>query len=118
MPDNIPDLIKLPEVVEVQADWCECERGNTWLTGTGGMHYALLDFDDKMTLEISILPDNYPGLNVALVRTDEASFAAFIQKRYVGWYVRKCNLPGVKIKGGRVEEVEDNPEEEEDEDEA
>ena len=68
----------------------ETERGNTWLTDDSG-EYILISLDQGY-LEISILPENYPGLSVRTVDETEGEMVAFIRERYEGWFIRKWNL--------------------------
>ena len=88
--------------VALNVGWTECERGNVWLTNGEDDHYALIDLDGNIRLEISINQANYPGLNVAIIDGDDAKCAKHIVDRFGGWTVRKCNVEGVKIEDDEV----------------
>jgi len=81
----------------------ECERGNTWLEDPDSSnHYALIDIGDCF-LEVCIQCENYPGFHVNTINDkSQEELAAHVNERYAGWYVRKCNLPGVTIVDGHV----------------
>jgi hypothetical protein len=80
-----------------------CERGNTWLTGDDGGHYALFDIGHAELLEVSITPDNYPGFSVTRIQKTEEELAAHIKEHFAGWYARKCHIDGVEVdEGGQV----------------
>lgn len=101
---------------ELDVGWSDCEKGNTWLTNGEGDHYALIDITSTQRLEIVILLDNYPGLNVAIIDKTDAEMAAHIQDRYEGWTARKCNVEGVKIDGNIIGTTDNNKVTDEDED--
>jgi len=81
----------------------ETERGNVWLDNDN-QHIAWLRLPgENQWLEISISPDNYPGLNVNTRTLTDDELTAHIHKNCGDWYVRKCNLDGVKFdEGGQV----------------
>jgi hypothetical protein len=83
--------------VSLKVGWTDCERGNVWLTNGEGDHYALIDLEGNIRLEISINQANYPGLNVAITDSDDAKCAKHIMDRFGGWHVRKCNIEGVNV---------------------
>ena len=81
-------------------NFCESECGNTWLSSESGGNYILIglnindnDSETSQFLEISILPENYPGLNVCTVTEYVKNIVEHIQERYEGWVCRKWNLP-------------------------
>lgn len=45
--------------------------------------------------EISWRQGNYPALRVSEINATKKELGKFIQQNYVGWIVRKMNLPGV-----------------------
>lgn len=74
------------------------ERGGILLVNDGGDFQAWLTVPGTCEWrEISWRPDNYPALHTAEVTATEEELAAYIQKNFVGWTVRKMNLPGVKL---------------------
>jgi len=80
-------------------NFCESECGNTWLSSESGGNYILIglnindnDSETSQFLEISILPENYPGLNVCTVTEYVKNMIDHIQERYEGWNCRKWNL--------------------------
>ena len=81
-------------------DFAESERGNTWLLGDNDNHYILIglnvcnnDIEASHYLEISMVPDNYPGFTIETISIYNEELKKFIQDRYAGWAVRKWNLP-------------------------
>jgi len=81
------------------AELCECERGNTWLMDSEEGDYILIGLDvnedvnaKSQFLEISILPENYPGFRVQTINESITDMIAYIQERYEGWFCRKWNL--------------------------
>lgn len=88
--------------VALNVGWTDCECGNVWLTNGEGDHYALIDLEGNVRLEVSINQANYPGLHVAIIDANDAKCAAHIQDRFGGWHVRKCNIPGVEVEDGMI----------------
>jgi hypothetical protein len=88
--------------ITLKFDWQDCERGNTWLTNGEGDHAIWITLAGNLRLAISIALDNYPGLFVGLVQLTDTEIAGKINAHCVGWYVRKCNVPGVKIVNNEV----------------
>jgi hypothetical protein len=83
---------------EMTEEWIASEKGNTWLCDDDGNHVAWLRMGDRI-LEVSVTPDNNPGLYARLLSPEEssnASIAEHICKNLSGWYVRRCNLEGVR----------------------
>ena len=78
--------------------FCVCERGNIWLAGTESdnqiAYFHLDDLDDgeMLLLEMSMVPENYPGLDISIVRITPEALAEHIRKKCGGWYVKKLNL--------------------------
>jgi len=79
---------------------CESERGNTWLTNEEGNHLILVglninedDSELSQLIQISIIPENYPGFNMDTINTYMADLKHDIQDYNEGWFVRKWNLP-------------------------
>lgn len=76
----------------------ETERGNIWLADDDGNHNAWIKLPgENQWLEISIRPDNYPGLNVNTVTVSKSDLATHINSNFEGWTVRKLNLKGVAL---------------------
>ena len=92
-----PVLLPKTKTVSLLIPFNESERGNTWLANDGGDHAAWIRLNDKQFLEITITPDNYPGLQVSIKETSEKKLVRHINKNLKGWFVRKCNVTGVKI---------------------
>ncbi len=97
--------------VSLDKTFCECERGNIWVTQTEeGYHAAYFHLrnlpDGKMLLlEMSIVPENYPGFNVNVVEITPEDLAKHINERCDDWYVRKLNLVpegSVVVEGGYI----------------
>ena len=80
----------------LEPDWYQCERGNTWLTEEDN-HIAWLRLREGCYLEVSIFRDDYPGLNVSVVRMTEKKLAARIRTKFGGWFARKLNVDGVEL---------------------
>lgn len=62
----------------------------------------MIDLKGGIRLEISINMDNYPGLTVAIIDSDDAKCAKHIMDRFGGWIVRKCNIEGVEVEDGMI----------------
>jgi hypothetical protein len=94
--------------MEIPDDWFSNERGNTWLVNDDGNHVAWLDMTPTIRMEISICPGNYPGLNVCMLSEAESTdehLAKHIHENCIGWYVRKCNIQGVRIEDDEVADI-------------
>ena len=101
--------------VSMDKTFSDCERGNIWLTQTEeGYHAAYFHLrnvgDGKMLLlEVSIVPENYPGFNVGLVEITPEDLAKHLNEKCNGWYVRKLNLVpegSVVVEDGYIETEE------------
>jgi hypothetical protein len=92
--------------------WSDCERGNIWLcTEEMEKHLAYFRMPGKDNwLEVSLVPENYPGFNVGVINLSEKGLAAHIQARCDGWVVRKMNISGVKVKDNYVDSEGDDTE--------
>lgn len=87
---------------EREARMLASEKGNTWLCDDDGNHVAWLKMGDQI-LEVSVTPDNSPGLWARFLPPDEVpSIAEHINKNLVGWSVRRLNIEGVKVEDGMV----------------
>jgi hypothetical protein len=102
-------------MIQLPFDWCACERGNTLLSTGEGNIVAWLDLPGgegrqvhvhKYRLEVTYTPDNYPSLNVQIVRSSDEELAAHINSQLGGWLVHKCNVDGVVVELNRVRVVE------------
>lgn len=85
-------------------EWMASEKGNTWLCDDDGNHFALLKMGDRI-LEVSVTPDNNPGLWARLLSPEESSpskIADHVNKNLSGWTIRRLNLEGVKVEDGMV----------------
>ena len=85
-------------------DWIASEKGNTWLCDDDGNHFALLKMGDRI-LEVSVTPDNNPGLWARLLSPEECppvKIAEHINKNLSGWYVRRLSVDGVTVEDGMV----------------
>jgi hypothetical protein len=85
-------------------EWMASEKGNTWLCDDDGNHVAWLKMEGRI-LEVSITPDNNPGLYARLLSPDECSenkLAEHINKNLKGWLVRRSNIEGIKVKDGMI----------------
>ena len=78
------------------SDFYGCERGNTLLVSEGGNFIAWLKLDDGYYLEVSWVSENYPSLQTAPINSSEEELVAHIHSKCGGYYVRKCNLAGVR----------------------
>lgn len=91
--------------MEIPNDWFANERGNTWLVDDDGNHVMWVNITDKIRMEISICPQNYPGLNVCILSLEHSTdehLAKHIHEKCVGWYARKCNIEGVRIEDDTI----------------
>jgi len=89
---------------EMTEEWIASEKGNTWLCDDDGNHVAWLRMGDRI-LEVSVTPDNNPGLWARLLSPEEShpeKLADHINKNLSGWSVRRVNVEGVKIEDGMV----------------
>jgi len=78
----------------------ETERGNTYLTGGEGKVLILIglnvnedDTEISQFLSISIIPDNYPAVNVDEMKIYLKDLENDIKEYNDGWFVNKWNLP-------------------------
>lgn len=87
----------------IPEDWMASEKGNTWLCDDDGNHVAWLKMGDRI-VEVSVTPDNSPGLWIRLLGPDEghSSIAKHINENLSGWSVRRCNIEGVNIEQGTI----------------
>jgi hypothetical protein len=86
--------------VDIPENWFANERGNTWLMDDDGNHVMWVNVNDKVRMEISICPNDYPGLNICILSEAESTdehLAKHIHEKCVGWYARKCNIEGVVV---------------------
>lgn len=94
--------------MEIPNDWFANERGNTWLMDDDGNHVMWVNVTDKIRMEISVCPQNYPGLNVCILSLEHSSdehLAKHIHEKCVGWYARKCNIEGVRIEDDMIADI-------------
>ena len=86
--------------IQVPHDWMASEKGNTWLCDDDGNHVAWIRVGDHF-IEVSVTPDNSPGLWVRVWgdtgEKAERGIVKHINKSLKGWTVRRCNLEGVGI---------------------
>jgi hypothetical protein len=80
---NLPKYVDGKRQIHLPEDWSACERGNVWIfapqtEGDKHLAYLKLPFDLDMWLEVSIVPENWPGLNVKVVTLTEPQLAAHI----------------------------------------
>jgi len=78
----------------------ETERGNTYLVGGEGKTLILIglnvdetDNEPSQFLSISIIPDNYPAVNVDEIKIYLKDLANDIKEYNDGWFICKWNLP-------------------------
>ena len=86
--------------MDIPENWFANERGNTWLMDDDGNHVMWVNVNDKIRMEISICPNDYPGLNICILSEAESTdehLAKHIHEKCVGWYARKCNIEGVVV---------------------
>lgn len=86
--------------MQISNDWFANERGNTWLMDDDGNHVIWVNVSDKIRMEITICPQDYPGLNICILNEQESTdehLAKRIHGHCVGWYARKCNIQGVVV---------------------
>jgi hypothetical protein len=86
--------------MEIPNDWFANERGNTWLMNDDGNHVMWVNVTPTIRMEISICPNDYPGLNICILSEAESTdehLAKHIHEKCIGWYVRKCNIEGVVV---------------------
>jgi len=75
-----------------------CEKGNIWLCDEDGNQMAWLRLEKPNTWqEISIFPDNYPGLEVYETEGTDEELAEHIKDHFAGWFVKKCNLDEITL---------------------
>jgi hypothetical protein len=81
-------------------DFVENERGNTWLMSDDDGHYILIgievdedDIETSQYLEITLVPNNYPGFYIQTIQTYNSELLETIQDSFAGWDVRRWNLP-------------------------
>jgi hypothetical protein len=74
------------------------ERAGTLLVDEDGGMVAWLTIKDNLRIEISWQKDNYPSLRVTIMEKTEKKLAAHIRKNCKGWYAKKLNVEGVKLK--------------------
>jgi hypothetical protein len=94
--------------MEIPNDWFANERGNTWLMDDDGNHVMWVNVTDKIRMEISICPRDYPGLNVCVLSEQESTdehLSKHIHEKCVGWYARKCNIEGVRIEDDMIADI-------------
>lgn len=90
-------------MIQLPVDWSACERGNTLLSSGEGNVIGWLDLPGgEFRLEMAYTPDNYPGLNVRVVKLSDAELAEHINSQLGGWLVHKCNVGGVRLELNRV----------------
>lgn len=85
--------------MDIPDEWMASEKGNTWLCDNDGNHVAWLRVG-KHFMEISVTPDNVPGLWARILSEEEGSeknIAAHINKNLKGWSVRRCNIEGINV---------------------
>ncbi len=86
--------------MDIPENWFANERGNTWLMDDDGNHVMWVNVNDNIRMEISICPNDYPGLNICILSEAESTdehLAKHIHEKCVGWYARKCNIEGVVV---------------------
>ena len=72
------------------------ERGGVLLSNDHGDMQAWIPLEaENEWREISWRQGNYPALRVSDISSTKEELGKFIQQNYVGWNVRKVNLPGV-----------------------
>ena len=82
-------------------NFSETERGNTYLVSDDGTNHLVIiglrveedDCEMSQFLQISIIPENYPAVNVDEITIYLKDLANDIKEFNDGWYVRKWNLP-------------------------
>jgi hypothetical protein len=101
-PKNTQEEIQMSEMYHESfpENFVETERGNTWLMGDDDRHYILIgldvDEDDNETsqyLELYLDPNNYPGFTMQPFHTYNEELKKVIQSDFIGWSVRRWNLP-------------------------
>jgi hypothetical protein len=92
---NVMDLLALHTALEDGVN----EKGNVYLTNEdGGCHLAFLSTGNtNQWLQVQIIPENYPSLNVKLIEASDEMLAKQINEQNAGWFVKKANLPGIKM---------------------
>ena len=86
--------------MQIPDNWFADERGNTWLMNDDGNHVLWVRMNDKIRMEVTIYPGNYPGFYAAMLPENESTdehLSEHINKKCVGWQVRKCNIEGVNV---------------------
>jgi hypothetical protein len=86
--------------MEIPNDWFANERGNTWLMDDDDNHVMWVNVTPFIRMEVSICPNDYPGLNICVLSEAESTdehLAKHIHEKCIGWYVRKCNIEGVVV---------------------
>lgn len=100
----------MPDILTIPGDWSETEKGNTLLQGRDGENLlAWITLPGGRKLEIEFSPDCSPALDVRILSAeagDDTALAKRINTDYAGWYVRRCNVQGVKVEGDYIAEEE------------
>lgn len=71
-----------------------CERGNTWLVSEEGNHLAYFNLPNGGVMEVSIVPENYPGFEVSTLNKKAIKGLSKHLKDLVAtgnWIVRKAH---------------------------
>lgn len=93
--------------VQLPDDFHACERGNVYLTSNENLNhiawfrlqrYDSGDFAGKSVwLQVSVVPENYPSVNVSTIFATDVELAEHINTECEGFIVRKINLAGVHL---------------------
>lgn len=82
------------------------ERGNLSFRNEEGSAVLFAYVDDGVWLQAAFTPVNYPAWEVSTFSAVDEDLIEHIHENLDGWYVDKCNLDGVNIYDGRVENPE------------
>jgi len=85
------------------------ERENTLIIGDedNSVHF-LAKIEDRQWLEVSHVPENCPGFYMGIAYGNAEEMLAFVLSRYVGYFCKKCNFPGLDkyLKDGVIQGLE------------
>jgi hypothetical protein len=82
----------LPEGILLPLDWCESEKGNTWLHN-GDSQILWIELINGYWLEIEHTDGCSPYWGVRIIRTDADKTWAHVHSELGGWTVGRWNLP-------------------------
>jgi hypothetical protein len=73
----------------------ETERGNLALSSEDGAEILWVVEGDRVTLEASVNPNNYPAWGIQEMDKPVSEIVQHINTNLGGWFVRKSNVEGL-----------------------